>query len=255
MPVAPPPTASKYYATSALAATAASRAAVAARPQGIRAAWLSIARFQVAQAVLAPRAVDKMLAEQDIDIPPLAALNPTAFATTLETFEQMVAEFTEEWELERLAESLVQDAGRAAQGVSVASRPRVSHVRHLNLPSCSRCAVLAGRVYRFSEGFQRHPGCDCVMIPVTLASPDLTYDPVELAREGQVTGLSKADLRAVTDGADFNKVANVRQRRAGLTESGRVLNRAGKPTPEAVYRLANDREEAVALLKQAGYLR
>lgn len=255
MPVAPPPTASRYYATSALAATAAARAAVAARPQGIRAAWQAIARFQVAQAVLAPRAVDKMLAEQDIDIPPLAAINPTAFATTLDTFEQMVAEMTAQWELERLAESLVQDSGRAAQSATITARPHVKHVRHLNLPSCSRCVVLAGRIYRYSEGFQRHPGCDCVMIPVTVASPDLTYDPIELARTGQMTGLSKADLRAVTDGADFAKVVNVRQRAAGLTQSGRVLSRAGRPTPEAIYRLAKDRDEAVALLKQAGYLR
>jgi len=227
-----------------------------AKPRGFRSMWQQVARYQVAQAVLASRAVDQMLTEQDIDAPALATINPTAFTTTLDTFEQMLADITADWQAERLAESLVVDAARAAQGAAVTARPHVEHVRHLNLPSCSRCAVLAGRVYRYSEGFKRHPGCDCVMIPVTVASPDLTYDPVELARNGQVTGLSKADLRAVTDGADFNKVVNVRLRKAGLTESGRVLSRAGRPTPEAIYRLApDDREEAIRLLRAAGYLR
>src|SRR5690606_31251703 len=112
-------------------------------------------------------------------------------------------------------------------------RPRVQHVRHLNLPSCSRCAVLAGRVYRFSDGFQRHPGCDCVMIPTTVAAPDLTYDPAQLARDGRVTGLSKSDLRALGEGADFNQVVNVRAKKAGLRQSGEALTRAGRPTPAA----------------------
>jgi hypothetical protein len=220
--------------------------------------WQALVRFQVAQAILAPRAVDLMLAEQDIDAPALAGVNPVAFTTVLDTFERMLAEITEDHErrIDRLAESLVTDAARAAQSVSVTARPHVEHVRHLNLPSCSRCAVLAGRVYRYSEGFKRHPGCDCVMIPVTAASPDLTYDPLELVRDGQVRGLSKADARALADGADFGRVVNVRARAAGLTESGRVLSRAGRPTPEAIYRAApDDREEAVRLLKQAGYLR
>lgn len=210
-----------------------------------------------------------MLAEQGIDVEQLASLNQAAFTTSLSTFDQMVAALEQRVEAEaarmqreidrdfnRLVESLVQDAGRAAESVAITARPNVQHVRHLNLPSCSRCVVLAGRIYRYSEGFLRHPGCDCVMIPVAVASSDLTYDPEALARDGSVTGLSKADLRALLDGADFNQVINVRNRKAGLTESGRVLARAGRPTPEGIYRLApDDREEAIRLLKQAGYLR
>jgi hypothetical protein len=272
MPAAPPPTASRYYATSALAATAAARAATAARPRGFRALWQVVARFQIAQAVLAAHAMDAMLADQDIKAPVLASVNPIGFATSSDVFEAMLADIErdtaamldqierdakdEERRIARLVESLVTDAGRAAQSVAVTSKPRVNYVRHLNLPSCSRCAVLAGREYRYSTGFQRHPGCDCVMIPVTVASPDLTHDPVELARNGQVTGLSKADRRALDDGADFGQVVNIRSRKAGLMESGRVLSRAGRPSPEAIYRMApNDREEAVRLLRAAGYLR
>lgn len=60
--------------------------------------------------------------------------------------------------LEMLAQTMVQDAGRMAVGLAIASRPRVTGwVRMLNPPSCSRCALLAGRWYRWSSGFRRHP--------------------------------------------------------------------------------------------------
>jgi hypothetical protein len=93
------------------------------------------------------------------------------------------------------------------------------------------------------------------MIPAAEnAGKDLVSDPTDLIREGKVTGLSKADMRALADGADFNQVVNVRSAKAGLLESGRVLARAGRLTPEGVYRLASSREEAVALLRRYRYL-
>lgn len=256
MPAAPPPTASRYYATSAVAAQAAATAATQVRQQGVRAVWQTVTRFQLAQAVLAPRAVDRMLAEQDSEVDPLAALNPAAFTVPLDGLDQMLAEIESDMdaEFERLVASIVQDAGRAAEQVAIAARPGVQHVRHLTLPSCSRCAVLAGRIYRYSEGFKRHPGCDCVMIPVTVASPDFTYDLNKLVQAGQVTGLSKSDRQAIADGADLSRLVNVRRTAAGLIESGRVLRRAGRLTPEAIYRVTDDRDAAIELLKANGYL-
>lgn len=270
---APPPSASRYYATSAVAASAAARAASVARPRGLRAAWEVVARFQVAQARVAPAAVDAMLGDQGVSVEPVGVLNPLAFTTPLSGFDEMVAALEAEVaadvdrlagevqaaadrEFERLVASIVQDAGRAAESVAVAARPGVAHVRYLSPPSCSRCTVLAGRVYRYSEGFQRHPGCDCVMVPVTVASPDFTQDVDALVASGQVTGLSKADRRAVADGADLGRVVNVRRRAAGLRESGRVLYRAGLMTPEAIYRrTGDDRDAAVELLRANGYVR
>ena len=202
---------------------------------------------------MSQNAVALMLAEQDIEAAADALLNTLAFTTSVEMFTQM-AEAAGDEGFDRLVESLVQDAGRAAESVASAVRPDIWHVRYLNPPSCSRCAVLAGRVYRYSEGFKRHPNCDCVMIPTTVAAKGLIQDPAELMREGLVTGLSKADMQAIGDGADFGQVVNTRLRRAGLRESGRVLARAGRLTPEGIYRIASTREEAVALLKRAGYL-
>lgn len=246
-------TSERYYRFSqrlaARAVTAARRAPT------LTAAALVVAQHQAAQAAEAQAANTAMLAEQGIQVPPQGLVVPYAFATPPTTTEAMLTQAEVDWRFQRLVASLVQDAARAAQAVDIAARPHVQHVRHLNLPSCSRCAVLAGRVYRYSTGFQRHPGCDCVMIPVTVASPDLTYDPAQLARDGLATGLSKADLEALDAGADFNQIVNVRAKKAGLTEAGQVLDRAGRPTPAGIFRSAANRDEALSLLQQHGYIR
>lgn len=194
-----------------------------------------------------------MLAEQDIEAAADALLNSLAFTTEVDNMLAMI-KLAGDQGFDRLVESLVQDAGRAAESVATSVRPNIWHVRYLSPPSCGRCAVLAGRVYKYSEGFKRHPNCDCTMIPTTLANPAFIHDPDALVRDGQVTGLSKADLRALTDGADLGQVVNVRLRKAGLRESGRVLARRGRLTPEGIYASTNTREEAVAALKAAGYL-
>lgn len=154
-----------------------------------------------------------------------------------------------DWRFERLVASLVQDAARAAQQVDVTTRPRVQYVRHLTPPSCSRCAVLAGRVYRWSQGFLRHPGCDCTMLPTTVGAR-YAADPVALAAQGLVTDLSKADRKALAAGADFNRLANTK---GGLSLAG---TKAGpRLSPAAIYRQAgDDRNEALRLLEANGYI-
>lgn len=256
MPAPAPQAATKYRSISALLATQTARDAVKARGRGIAQAGALLVRRQIAAATLAQAATVKILDEQPGVTPkPDVTLIPTAFTTPPANLEAMAQDMPNDAEFERLVASIMQETARAAQQASIAARPHVSHVRHLTLPSCSRCAVLAGRVYRYSESFKRHPGCDCVMIPVTIASPDLTYDPVELARTGQVTGLSKADREALGHGADLGQIVNVRIKKAGLTESGRVLARAGRPTPEALLRDAPNRDVALQLLTQFGYAR
>lgn len=249
-------TSERYYRFSARMAQ---RAVVRARKAPTRSATAAaIIGYQAAQAREVPAATAAMLAEQGIQSVPDSQLLALAFTTAQQDVERMLDSITAdlEWEFERLVASLVQDAARAAQVVDVATRPRIVHVRHLNLPSCSRCAVLAGRIYRFSEGFKRHPGCDCVMIPTTVAAPDLHYDPAQLVRDGLVTGLSKADQKALDAGADFNQIVNVRSSAAGLRDAGHVLTRAGRPTPAALVRSAgDDRDALLGLLAAHGYIR
>jgi hypothetical protein len=64
---------------------------------------------------------------------------------------------TGEATLDMILRTQVADAGRVADGVAIAARPRVGYVRMLVGDSCPRCAILAGRWYRYSAGFARHP--------------------------------------------------------------------------------------------------
>jgi hypothetical protein len=242
--------ASNHYRRSALLARSAANAA--GRAPNALALAATVVTHQAAQARMSEQAVADMLAEQGVDVTPAGSLQPLAFTTDAKMLAQMVGPNTN---VPRLVESLVQDAGRSAESVATASRPQVGHVRYLSPPSCSRCAVLAGRAYRYSDGFKRHTNCDCTMIPaLEAAAPGLVSDPTDLMRQGKVTGLSKADMQAVADGADLSKVVNVRRYESGLRESGRVLARAGKLTPEGIYRLASNQAAAVAMLRRFGYI-
>lgn len=244
----------RNYGLSALIARRAVREARKARSRGTSAVAGVVVAHQLAQAQTSQRAVAEMLDEQRIDAVADAMLALPTYTTPTQTLDAMLEQIQTDIAFDQLVASVVQDAGRAAESVEVAVR-NVHHVRYVNPPCCPRCAVLAGRVYRWSDGFQRHPGCDCSMIPTTAASP-LAQDPEELVRLGQVRGLSKADMQALGDGADLGRVVNVRSRKAGLLEAGHAIRRGNRPTPAGIYRAAgNDRDKALSLLAQHGYIR
>lgn len=166
--------------------------------------------------------------------------------------------------LDMILRTQVADAGRVADGIAVAARPTLGWVRQVTPPSCPRCVVLAGKFYRYNQGFQRHPSCDCVHVPAPESlSDDLTTDPRQLFDQGQVTGLSKADAQAIRDGADMNQVINA-HRGMYTADGGRKATRAlagrrGIPgmrlRPEQIFRDAVSRDDAVRLLRLHGYLR
>lgn len=212
-------------------------------------------RYQLVAADVAANSVPEMLAEQGIPDAPVGRVNPHAFMSGASVAD-MAGSVATDQALDRLVATLVQDAGRSASSVAVASRPNVTaHVRYLNPPSCSRCAVLAGRVYRWSDGFQRHPKCDCVMVPTTIrAAPGLISDPLLAFERGQIRGLSVGQTRALEEGADVSRVINVNRGAAGLDASGATLSRGGRLTPDGVYTIAKDRDEAIDLLRANGYL-
>lgn len=252
----------KHYARSALLAQQAVAAARKARSRGpVAVAGVVMAR-QVAAATQAQIGVTQMLLEQQIDQAAEALLNSLAFTTSADNFLSMLDDATgptatipTDLAFDRLVASLIQDAGRAAEQVATATHPDIGWVRHLTPPSCSRCVILAGRVYRYSEGFKRHPGDDCVTVPVREGDTTYAADVDALARSGQIRGLSKADQAAVDLGADLTQIVNVRLKSAGLTEAGEVLTRGGRLTPAAIFRSTTSREEALTALSKAGYLR
>lgn len=253
MPV--PTSARRHYRWSERLAVRAVREARKQRPKGAAAVASVVALHQVTAARQTPTAIDSMLSEQAIETAADALLNSLAFVTLPDQVEAMVERVSLDYEFDRIVASLVQDAGRAAEQVAVTVRANIGYVRFLSPPSCSRCAILAGRVYRYSEGFLRHPGCDCIHVPTTVANPAFVHDPVDQARQGLVTGLSKADRKALEDGADMARVVNVKSRRAGLSGPDGALIRAGRPTPAGIYAAATSREDAIERLIAAGYIR
>lgn len=246
-----------------------------------------VVRHQAAAASTVTAALSAMLAEQGTPVPPEATLLPLAFTASPEAVTEMASQVDADWQFDRMVMSLVADAARGAESVSIATRPRVGYVRYLSPPSCSRCAILAGRFYRWSSGFDRHPGCDCTHLATTDPRSEFIQNPHAMVDKGLVTGLSKADRRALADGADLNQLVNAKNgslRRvnfgpgrtvttttAGVTSRGiagkslgglqkvdgsryRVSNRM-RLTPDSIYRAADgDRATAMRLLKAHGYI-
>jgi hypothetical protein len=178
--------------------------------------------------------------------------------------------------LKRIAATQVQDAGRGAASVAIAARQHVGYVRLVSAPCCQRCAVLAGKTFRWNAGFQRHPRCDCRHIPTAGDVPE-GFSPT--IPPDQIKDLTEAQRKAIADGGNVNQVINSNRKRAnsgmttaeGTTRRGvyggyrrnadGTLTRVKKGekvparlTPEAIYRLSASRTEALDLLKRFGYL-
>lgn len=172
--------------------------------------------------------------------------------------------------LTTIVQTQVADAGRVASQVSITATPGLTRwVRMLKLPSCARCAILAGRVYRWSNGFDRHPRCDCTHIPLAEDDgDDLRTDPMayfnSLSRADQDKYFTAGGAEAIRLGGDINQVVNVRRYATSVSKAtdgvkviptGRGRRRGVRPMPESLIEAANgDRGEAVRLLTRAGYI-
>lgn len=128
--------------------------------------------------------------------------------------------------LDLLSRTMVADAGRAADLVAMAARPGItSYVRVVELPACARCLILAGQEYSLSEGFERHPRCDCATEPVTKnyrptpTSPQDVFDRMTDAQKRKAFG-EKA-VEAIEAGADVAQVVNARRGMYTATAYGR----------------------------------
>jgi hypothetical protein len=142
-------------------------------------------------------------------------------------------------------------------------------VRMLQPPSCARCIVLAGAFYKWNQGFERHPLCDCKHVPAVEAiAGDVTVDSKayfnSLTEREQNEIFGKANSAAIRDGASITQVLNATTRKGALyvAGSGRRYTREGstrlkmpRPTPMQIYRDARgDREAAIRMLRKFRYI-
>ncbi|MGW4663190.1 VG15 protein [Streptosporangium sandarakinum] len=262
---------------------------------------------QAAAAAMAQPYVEALATAQDIPSVPAGVVNPGAFAglaadgrdlanllvqPALRTIGLLVKGADDQDALKsglaslvRIVDTEVSDASRAADHVGmVANRGWATYVRHVSLPACGRCIILAGREYSWSTGFLRHPRCDCTMVPRRAgeerpAAPDELFE--QMSEDEQAKAFGSAGAEAIRLGADMGQVVNARRgmqtvagklvttegttsRGAAGRKLGNLKKRPGeryrrsttvRPMPEQLLADAGgDRDEAIRLLERFGYL-
>lgn len=165
---------------------------------------------------------------------------------------------------ELIAHTQVADAGRVADQVALTARRHTTgYVRMVVGGTCSRCIILAGRWYRWNAGFSRHPKCDCIGIPAPESAAEMRTDPRQafdaLSEAEQDKVFTAAGAQAIREGADMARVVNARRgmRTAadGRLYTTEAAGRRPRLMPEQIMRDAEDRDDAVRLLKLHGYIR
>ncbi|MGY1773513.1 VG15 protein [Blastococcus sp. SYSU D00813] len=189
-----------------------------------------------------------------------------------------------------VARTQIADAARLATSTEIAVRPWVTGwVRMINPPACDRCILLAGRFYLWSDGFERHEGCDCRHIPADedhaddlRTSPDAYFRSLTEDEQNRAFGKNRA--QAIRDGADLSQVVNSRSgvrtaqvygRPLRITSSGTSargafgrqqrdlakrngsryrVSKTPRLTPESLYKIAKNRDDAIRLLRYYAYI-
>lgn len=144
----------------------------------------------------------------------------------------------------------IADTRRMVYQADIIQRPTLTgYVRMLNMPSCDRCIMLAGKWFRWNEGFQRHPRCDCTHIPGAenvvgdaRTDPYLAFKSMSPDEQERVFGRSEA--RALREGADIYKVVNQKARKLPTANSA----------IDKIYRNAGTRTNAIRMLTDQGFI-
>lgn len=173
-------------------------------------------------------------------------------------------------QLDTMVRTEVADAGRTADEIAMTTHGTAGYVRLVVGATCNRCIILAGRWYRWSDGFERHPKCDCVMVPAgeddePLTSPEATYEAMT-RDERTAAGWSRDEQEAIALGADIAAVTNIHRKGSLYVAGGRqfaresTTKRGSSPgariTPRQIMKDANgDRDETLRLLRRFGYIK
>ena len=186
--------------------------------------------------------------------------------------------------LRQMAMQAIEDTSISAMGVSITQRSGVGYVRVESPDCCPRCAILAGKYFRHSQNFLRHPKCHGTTIPCKgrdkaekqgwITDPMDRFSRMSEAEQDRVFGHS--DAQAIRDGADIYQVVNAHR---GMRPVGRGnismttsegTSRYGwsrmirkyeygqkqrrRLTPEGIYSFNLPREQTIELLKREGYI-
>lgn len=193
--------------------------------------------------------------------------------------------------LDTVVQTELADAHRASIQVATVARQKTGYIRMVNTPCCKDCAVLAGKWFKSNAGFDRHPHCMCFHLPSTDPESEWAQypEPSEITgltdaerkalEEGgdysQVInsgrGRSRSARRSKMStlegtttkgwfGGGYSSAGAQRVVSSGpVTRRGAVVGRHSRRvgrrmTPDGIYRVASDEDEARRLLGRYGYL-
>ena len=173
--------------------------------------------------------------------------------------------------LDRIITTDLHDTSRAAEFAAMKVRPAISGwTRSLESSHpCSRCIVLVGRVYKFSDGFLRHPRCACstravsentsvdgrdVFDGMSREDQDRTFgkDAAEAVRQGDQPLSRVVNFKREGSGMDFNtpRIKPAEKRRA---KRSRQRSPGQTFTADAIVRdIPGD--EGLKVLKEQGFI-
>ena len=209
---------------------------------------------------------DGRLFEEALDGAPIRAralMKKGAPATeALSTARQYVAAVTV---------TMLADTARAVMQTQLSTRVGMVYVRQVEAGACSRCLILAGKVFRWNEGFLRHPRCKCTHFFTQRSNVEqIAQDPYEMfesmSREQQDRTFGRHNAEAIRDGADIYQVVNSRRGMSptgvrtteGITRHSAWRRGGGtKPvrlTPQSIYQVSRSKAEALESLREYGYI-
>lgn len=162
--------------------------------------------------------------------------------------------------LGRVTMTMLADTSRDVYQADMISRPQVTgYVRMVSAGACRDCVILAGKRYRWNQGFLRHPNCNCRHIPATEAlAGDMTTDPYayfqSLSEAEQDRVFGKVQAQAIRDGADIYRVVNVSNRGLATASGNRRYGTPNRRTLEDIYAHDRDRRFVIENLRYHGYI-
>jgi hypothetical protein len=135
-------------------------------------------------------------------------------------------------QMTRIVSTTVADIAREADEAAMVADDAVQwYVRVAELPACSRCILLAGRLYKILDAkFDRHPNCDCSKRPIgelsqeefdQATSPDELWDAMSEQERTRVFGVRGA--QAIREGSDMGQVVNSHRGMTTATAYGHEL--------------------------------
>lgn len=196
--------------------------------------------------------------ESYFDAAPIRAKQAVAGGATSLRARQMAGA----WLMSKTLTALA-DTRRDVVSVDMAQRPNLTgYVRMLNPPSCKDCAILAGKWFRWNEGFERHPNCDCVHIPATnqhwAEAEGFVSDPYEyfnsLTEAEQDRLFTRAGAQTIRDGGDIYRVVNIQNRGLGVSRQALKYGTPTRMRPQDIYDLGLSREDTIRMLAREGYI-